>query len=582
MALTLFGSYRASSIIAQLESLPENNLDLVVAMYGGHRYVLDEAIAKKGSRGRSSWIRDHGVFVRKLVGSQKATGMICEFLIAEDIFANFQCLLALRQLQGAHTGQNLSLILVEIVRDWEIADQLGTLVSDNALSNNTCSCEFFYQIYPELLSDEIKDRRIRCYGHILNLVGRAFLYGEDFESFEQESQILEALDRHDDYLKLWRRRGPVGKLHNLVKWVRSSPQRSEYFNSTIKELDEDSGVSLSEQSTSKLQLVLSNEICWNSTFLMIKCAILKQSDIQIFLSRNFSEVNPQKQIPIEDHLGIEDWRLLTELKDILEPLYHQTLQTQGWSKQGSHGALWEVLIGMDLQQRTESLSDKSKLYFRLSILNGWKKLNEYYTKLEESPLYAASVILHPGLGFRWLEEQWSSPTQLLWLHSAKDRLYEYWERWYRDGQPASASRPSTTGEDLFGLRERQPTSETTQFEDWVHSRSRSSTQNDSELDRYLQLNPTQLQNVSNPLAWWVSQRTTFPTVSQLALDILAIPAMSADCERAFSLAKLTLTSQRLSMSSETLEHVQCLKNWLRRGSISLGGLHYNSTSIENS
>lgn len=65
--------------------------------------------------------------------------------------------------------------------------------------------------------EDAKDRRIRCYGHILNLVGRAFLYGEDFKLFKQEPQTLEALNRSDDYLRLWRRRGPVGKLHNLMK-----------------------------------------------------------------------------------------------------------------------------------------------------------------------------------------------------------------------------------------------------------------------------------------------------------------------------------------------------------------------------
>jgi hypothetical protein len=51
----------------------------------------------------------------------------------------------------------------------------------------------------------------------------------------------------------------------------------------------------------------------------------------------------------------------------------------------------------------------------------------------------------------------------------------------------------------------------------------------------------------------MARQGQFPTVSQLALDILAIPAMATDCERSFSLAKLTWTSQRLSMTAETLE-----------------------------
>jgi hypothetical protein len=56
----------------------------------------------------------------------------------------------------------------------------------------------------------------------------------------------------------------------------------------------------------------------------------------------------------------------------------------------------------------------------------------------------------------------------------------------------------------------------------------------------------------------------------LALDILAISAMATDCERSFSLAKLTLTTQRLSMTTGTLEKLQCLKNWVRHGAVKLG------------
>jgi hypothetical protein len=54
------------------------------------------------------------------------------------------------------------------------------------------------------------------------------------------------------------------------------------------------------------------------------------------------------------------------------------------------------------------------------------------------------------------------------------------------------------------------------------------------------------------------------------LDILAIQAMATDCERSFSLAKLTLETQRLSMTTETLEKLQCLKNWVRHGAVKRG------------
>ena len=51
--------------------------------------------------------------------------------------------------------------------------------------------------------------------------------------------------------------------------------------------------------------------------------------------------------------------------------------------------------------------------------------------------------------------------------------------------------------------------------------------------------------------------------------------MAADCERAFSVAKLAMTSQRQSMRPETLEALQCMKNWIRHGSIRLGNVLIN-------
>jgi hypothetical protein len=204
-------------------------------------------------------------------------------------------------------------------------------------------------------------------------------------------------------------------------------------------------------------------------------------------------------------------------------------------------------------------------------MNGWKKLDSYYQKLGESPLYAAAIILHPGLGLQWLEGQWSSLEQRRWLHDAKEDLHLYWDRWYRDrlADEALAKSSSSSHRNLPLI---QSYTNHSAFDQWVKSRRlRRLSQEESELSSYLNIDRSYLPDVINPVAWWLTQRETFPTVSQLAIDILAIPAMAADCERAFSLAKLTLTSQRLAMASSTMEQIQCLKNWVHRGAVRLGG-----------
>jgi hAT family C-terminal dimerisation region len=48
----------------------------------------------------------------------------------------------------------------------------------------------------------------------------------------------------------------------------------------------------------------------------------------------------------------------------------------------------------------------------------------------------------------------------------------------------------------------------------------------------------------------------------MGLDMLRIPAMSSDCERVFSQAKLMITGQRHRLKPDIVEASQCLRAWL--------------------
>ncbi|KFA66570.1 hypothetical protein S40285_09751 [Stachybotrys chlorohalonatus IBT 40285] len=77
-----------------------------------------------------------------------------------------------------------------------------------------------------------------------------------------------------------------------------------------------------------------------------------------------------------------------------------------------------------------SMEGQEQASIRASINNAWIKLNEYYMLLGQSPLFAASIILNPDLGLRWLEANWTSPEQLGWLRDAKGGIKHYFEHWY--------------------------------------------------------------------------------------------------------------------------------------------------------
>ncbi|KAF8430367.1 hypothetical protein EV426DRAFT_504890, partial [Tirmania nivea] len=64
--------------------------------------------------------------------------------------------------------------------------------------------------------------RLRCIGHVINLVVKAFLYGYEFmEESESDSEDSEKVATS------WRKRGPYGKLRNVITYICWTPQRRE-------------------------------------------------------------------------------------------------------------------------------------------------------------------------------------------------------------------------------------------------------------------------------------------------------------------------------------------------------------------
>jgi hypothetical protein len=64
--------------------------------------------------------------------------------------------------------------------------------------------------------------------------------------------------------------------------------------------------------------------------------------------------------------------------------------------------------------------------------------------------------------------------------------------------------------------------------------------------------------------YWLRQRRVKSTarLAQMGLDMVSIPAMSSECERVFSQAKLLITGQRGALRPDIIEATQCLRMWL--------------------
>ena len=74
-----------------------------------------------------------------------------------------------------------------------------------------------------------------------------------------------------------------------------------------------------------------------------------------------------------------------------------------------------------------------------------------------------------------------------------------------------------------------------------------------ELERFTEHTPTRAeQRITNPLAWWQGQQSTYPILHRMANDLFSIPAMSSECEHEFSSADNVITDERNHLNDNTV------------------------------
>jgi hypothetical protein len=89
-------------------------------------------------------------------------------------------------LRGPYSGKNLAQVIIKLINEYEIADRLGFFVLDNVSSNDTCVNEFLANLCPHIPSRDYKKRQLRYWGHVFNLVAKAFLYKVNPAAFKAE------------------------------------------------------------------------------------------------------------------------------------------------------------------------------------------------------------------------------------------------------------------------------------------------------------------------------------------------------------------------------------------------------------
>lgn len=135
----------------------------------------------------------------------------------------------------------------------------------------------------ELLERELfidtGNRYVRCMGHVINLVAQQVLSGKDLEAFEHS---LADVTAEEVELQSWRRKGPIGRLHNLIRYICHSAKRRESF---LKIQRKQPDAMKSERSNTKqaYELIFDNTTRWNSWYDAAERAIELRHSIDDFV-----------------------------------------------------------------------------------------------------------------------------------------------------------------------------------------------------------------------------------------------------------------------------------------------------------
>lgn len=187
------------------------------------------------------------------------------------------------------------------------------------------------------------------------------------------------------------------------------------------------------------------------------------------------------------------------------------------------------------------------------VNSGWAKLDKYYTKTEETPVYIAAVVLDPTQKWAYFEEHWDIHPD--WQADWRVKVEAFWTQFYR---------PVDVVPTPVVDSQRDPQQENNLYVALLQARRAARAPAD-EYQRYISLPP--LPEIFNPLQWWMeeSQRQSYPNLSRMALDLLTVPAMSADAERLFSGANLTISDRRNRLGIKMIESLECLRSWMKLG-----------------
>jgi hypothetical protein len=140
----------------------------------------------------------------------------------------------------------------------------------------------------------------------------------------------------------------------------------------------------------------------------------------------------------ESQLSDKDWKVIELFGCVLDGFESTLLNLEGDGiarvrKGGEvrlYGNMWDVAQAFEFllteleKWKSTAENHPDPEHFKININLGWKKLDQYYAKLTETPAYYASVVLHPQYRWNYFEQYWCDKPE--WVDEAKAIVRDLW------------------------------------------------------------------------------------------------------------------------------------------------------------
>ncbi|TKA55306.1 hypothetical protein B0A49_13415 [Cryomyces minteri] len=454
----------------------------------------------------------------------------------------YKALLAFPELHFGHGGAEVAPYFMETLKHYEIERKLGYITSDNHGANDkllrVISSELAKQD-PPIEWDPVQ-HRCRCFGHIVNLATQAFMFAEDSQAISiaeqrvansQSETIDEALTEPvtQDKKQGWHATEPVQKLYNFMIACRNMVYHNEF-----KTLS--GGRSISKPGDTR----------WNGWFLMIEQGFQLRPAVVTMIDRHDTDLEQHR-------LTMDDWRVLQETLEFLQPFYEVTKLLEG-----------DEATLDEMQEKMDFLIS----HFKDAIDTSWILFNKYWELLDETPVYVAALLLHPSQRLAYLTKTWTGQGSRGWLTAGVKRAKELWLQQYKGQYTPQQAEPAIPSASA------QPTA-------WERYKKKIDiTPIEDDFTSFINAPPTKLAQGSTPISWWCQpdQQAAYPALSKMAVDCLSALPMSAESERSFSGSRRTISWERARLGGVIVEQIQCCKSWERTG-LAHGSSGHNNDDI---